>query len=145
MYIKIISEIIFSKIIILIIYMFQKIIIEQDQNNFEELTKDIIFEDVSTFGPPLVLMAKANVDPAELRRFAQDLARFNNDLQGLVSSLHSKMQGLEATWRDQEQKKFAEAFAQTTKALGNFLEALHQHVIFLGKKATLVEDYLKQR
>ena len=90
-------------------------------------------------------MAKANVDPAELRRFAQDLARFNNDLQGLVSSLHSKMQGLEATWRDQEQKKFAEAFSQTTKALGTFLEASQQHVSFLGKKATLVEEYLKQR
>ena len=90
-------------------------------------------------------MAKANVDPAELRRFAQDLARFNMDLQGLISSLHAKMQGLEATWRDQEQKKFAEAFAQTVRALGNFLEASQQHVIFLGKKATLVEDYLKQR
>jgi len=90
-------------------------------------------------------MAKANVDPSELRRFAQDLARFNNDLQGLVASLHAKMQGLEATWRDQEQKKFSEAFAQTVKALGNFLEASQQHVLFLGKKATLVEDYLKQR
>ena len=90
-------------------------------------------------------MAKANVDPAELRRFAQDLARFYMDLQGLISSLHAKMQGLEATWRDQEQKKFAEAFAQTVRALGNFLEASQQHVIFLGKKATLVEDYLKQR
>jgi len=90
-------------------------------------------------------MAKANVDPTELRRFAADLARFNMDLQGLVSSLHAKMQGLEATWRDQEQKKFAEAFAQTAKALGNFLEASQQHVSFLGKKATLVEEYLKQR
>jgi WXG100 family type VII secretion target len=90
-------------------------------------------------------MAKANVDPSELRRFAQDLSRFNNDLQGLVSSIHAKMQGLEATWRDQEQKKFSEAFAQTTRALANFLEASQQHVQFLGKKATLVEEYLKQR
>ena len=45
-------------------------------------------------------MAKANVDPTELRRFAADLARFNMDLQSLVSSLHAKMQGLEATWRE---------------------------------------------
>jgi uncharacterized protein YukE len=90
-------------------------------------------------------MGKANVDPTELRRFAQDLSRFNNDLQGLISSLHAKMQGLEATWRDQEQKKFSEAFAHTVKALGNFLEASHQHVTFLGKKASLVEEYLKQR
>jgi WXG100 family type VII secretion target len=90
-------------------------------------------------------MAKANVDPAELRRFAQELSRFNNDLQGLMSSLHAKMQALEQTWRDQEQKKFSEAFQQTTKALGNFVEASHEHVIFLGKKAALIEEYLKQR
>jgi WXG100 family type VII secretion target len=90
-------------------------------------------------------MAKANVDPAELRRFAQDLSRFNNELQGLVAGLHAKMQGLEATWRDQEQKKFSEAFQQTVRALGTFLEASQQHAQFLGKKATLVEEYLKQR
>jgi WXG100 family type VII secretion target len=90
-------------------------------------------------------MAKANVDPAELRRFAQDLSRFNNDLEGLMGSLHAKMQGLEATWRDQEQKKFSEAFQQTAKALGRFIEASHEHATFLGKKATLIEEYLKQR
>jgi len=90
-------------------------------------------------------MGKAHVDPTELRRFATDLNRFNNELQGLVSGIHSKMRNLETTWRDQEQKKFSEAFEQTVKALGNFLEASHQHVSFLAKKATLIEDYLKQR
>ena len=90
-------------------------------------------------------MGKANVDPAELRRFAADLNRFNNDLQGLVSGLHAKMRALEQTWRDQEQRKFSEAFEQTAKGLGNFLEASHLHVQFLAKKATLIEDYLKQR
>ena len=28
---------------------------------------------------------------------------------------------------------------------GGFLEASHDHVTLLGKKATLIEDYLKQR
>ena len=90
-------------------------------------------------------MGKASVDPGELRRFAADLNRFNNELQGLVSGLHGKMRQLEQTWRDQEQKKFAEAFDQTAKGLGNFLEASQQHVQFLGKKAALIEEYLKQR
>jgi uncharacterized protein YukE len=90
-------------------------------------------------------MGKANVDPSELRRFAADLNRFNNELQGLVSGLHAKMRALEQTWRDQEQRKFAEAFESTAKGLGNFLEASHQHVQFLGKKAALIEEYLKQR
>jgi uncharacterized protein YukE len=90
-------------------------------------------------------MSKAHVDPAELRRFAQDLARFNNELQSLVGGLHARLRNLESTWRDQEQRKFSEAFEHTAKALGNFLEASHAHVSFLAKKAALVEEYLKQR
>ena len=90
-------------------------------------------------------MGKAQVDPIELRRFAADLNRFNTELQGLVSSIHGKMRGLEQTWRDNEQRKFSEAFEQTVKALSVFLEASHTHVQFLGKKAALLEEYLKQR
>jgi hypothetical protein len=55
------------------------------------------------------------------------------------------VRALESTWRDQEQRKFSEAFEQTVKVLGGFLEASHEHVVLLGKKATLVEEYLKQR
>ena len=90
-------------------------------------------------------MAKAHVDPTELRRFAADLNRFNNDLSGLIQGLNARMRGLESTWRDQEQRKFTEAFEQTVKVLGGFLDASAQHVQFLGKKATLIEEYLKQR
>lgn len=90
-------------------------------------------------------MAKAHVDPAELRRFASDLVRFNRDLEGLVSGLNARLRGLEASWRDQEQQKFVEAFEYTAKALGNFVEASTQHAQFLNKKAGLIEDYLKQR
>ncbi len=90
-------------------------------------------------------MAKANVDPAELRRFARDLKRFNSDLQALMSGLHSRMRGLEKTWRDQEQRKFAEEFDQTTKTLGRFVESSDQHVSFLVRKANLIEEYLQQR
>ena len=90
-------------------------------------------------------MAKAHVDPADLRRFAQDLTRFNNELQTLLGGLHAKLRALESSWRDQEQRKFTEAFEQTLKAMGNFMEASHEHVTLLGKKAALIEDYLKQR
>lgn len=89
-------------------------------------------------------MSKANVDPAELRRFAQDLNRFNNELHTLLAGLHARMRALEGSWRDQEQKKFNEAFESTVKTLGGFLENSHQHVQFLSKKASLIEEYLKQ-
>jgi uncharacterized protein YukE len=90
-------------------------------------------------------MSKANVDPAELRRFAQDLGRFSSELEGLMSSLYAKLRGLEASWRDQEQRKFMETFDQTAKQVGRFLDDSKEHVKFLAKKASAVEDYLKQR
>jgi WXG100 family type VII secretion target len=90
-------------------------------------------------------MAKAQVDPAELRRFAQDLNRCNNELTTLLAGLNGRMRGLEGSWRDQEQRKFTESFEQTMKVFGGFLENSHQHVQVLSKKAAAIEEYLKQR
>ena len=90
-------------------------------------------------------MAKAHADPTELRRFAQDLNRFNSELEGLMAGLHGRLRNLESHWRDQEQRKFTEAFESTLKALGVFLEASHEHVSFLGKKAKAIEEYLRQK
>jgi uncharacterized protein YukE len=90
-------------------------------------------------------MAKAIVDPAELRRFAADLNRFNVELEGLLAGLNARMRGLEQSWRDQEHRKFATEFEQTVKVLGTFLENSRVHVSFLAKKAALAEEYLKQR
>jgi WXG100 family type VII secretion target len=89
-------------------------------------------------------MSKANVDPAELRRFATDLKRFTDEIESLMGQLHGRMNNLEASWRDQEQKKFAEAFQQTTKALAAFVETATEHSAFLNKKATAIDQYLRQ-
>ena len=90
-------------------------------------------------------MAKANVDPGELRRFARDLTRFNAEMETLIGALHSRLQGLEKTWNDQEQRRFSGEFDQTMKALRRFLEASGRHVAFLTKKARHIEEYLNQR
>jgi WXG100 family type VII secretion target len=89
-------------------------------------------------------MSQANVDPAELRRFALDLKRFTDEIESLMGQLRSRMAGLEGTWRDQEQKKFADAFAQTTKALAVFIQTAGDHSVFLNKKAAAIEQYLRQ-
>ncbi|UCD30223.1 MAG: WXG100 family type VII secretion target [Planctomycetota bacterium] len=90
-------------------------------------------------------MAKAHVNPEELRRFAKDLSRFNSELQSLLSGLHARMLNLEKTWRDQEQKKFIEEFEVTMKAISRFIESSNRHVSILVKKAGHIEDYLQQR
>jgi uncharacterized protein YukE len=89
-------------------------------------------------------MGKANVDPAELRRFARDLSSFNTELESLMAGLHSRLMGLEKTWHDQEQRKFTEEFDRTLKTLGRFLDSSNQHVATLVSKARHVEDYLRQ-
>jgi uncharacterized protein YukE len=90
-------------------------------------------------------MAKAIVDPAELRRFARDLKRFNDELQNQMKLLHGRLNTLGQTWRDQEQTKFVEEFEETVRVLGRFTEASEQHIPFLIRKAERVEEYLQQR
>ena len=90
-------------------------------------------------------MSKAVVDPGELRRFAQDLKRFNDSLHAQMAVLHGRLVGLGQTWRDQENVKFAEQFEQTLKALSRFVDASNQHIPFLIRKAERIAEYLKQR
>lgn len=90
-------------------------------------------------------MAKAIVDPAELRRFAMDFKRFNNELETQLTGLHSRMVALGQSWRDQEYMKFMEDFESHMKLLGRSIESANQHIPFLMRKAERIEDYLRQR
>src|SRR5215471_10888272 len=63
------------------------------------------------------VMAQAIMDPEEVRRFAEELKRFNTDLRDRLVSLQARFAALGDTWQDQEQGKFAEEFKQTMKAL----------------------------
>lgn len=89
-------------------------------------------------------MAKAHVDPAELRRFARDLSRFRQELQGLLSGLQARMRDLQKDWRDEQQQRFSEEFDQTVRGLRKFLESSERHVLFLQQRAGHVEDYLQR-
>jgi hypothetical protein len=90
-------------------------------------------------------MSQAIIDPAELRRFAQNLKRFVAELQDQISVLHGQFIGLGDTWRDQEHEKFAEEFETTMKVLERFLNSAGEHAPFLVRKAERIEDYLQQR
>ena len=90
-------------------------------------------------------MPQAIVDPEELRRFALSLKKFSTDVQERTASLGGQLAGLERTWRDQEQKKFAEEFEQQIQALARFVEMIDHHVPYLLRKAEIIEEYLQQR
>ncbi len=90
-------------------------------------------------------MPQAIVDPAEVRRFAMNLKRFNGELMNQLAVLHGQLLTLSNTWRDQEQIKFTEEFEQTMKVMHRFVEATNQHIPFLLRKAERVEEYLQQK
>ena len=90
-------------------------------------------------------MAQAIMDPEEVRRFAEELKRFNLDVQNRIASLQARFAALGDTWQDQEHTKFSEEFKNTMKALKKFVEVSNQHTPYLLRKAQRIEDYLNQR
>lgn len=90
------------------------------------------------------IMAQAIMDPEEVRRFAQELKKFNTDLVNGMAALQARFAALGDTWQDQEHQKFAEEFKQTMKALKKFVEVSNQHSPFLLRKAQKIEEYLNQ-
>ncbi len=89
-------------------------------------------------------MSQAIMDPEEVRRFAEELKRFNVELQNRMSFLQARFAALGDSWQDQEQLKFSEEFRQTMKTMAKFLEISNQHAPYLMRKARRIEDYLSQ-
>ncbi|MEO6848479.1 MAG: WXG100 family type VII secretion target [Chthoniobacterales bacterium] len=90
-------------------------------------------------------MAQAIMNPEEVRRFAAELKRFNDDMQVKASSLQARFSALGSTWQDQEQEKFAEEFITTMKVLKKFLEISEKQAPHLLRKAQRIEEYLSQQ
>jgi len=90
-------------------------------------------------------MAQAIMDPEEVRRFAAELKRFNDDVQQRAGSLQSRFAALGTTWQDQDHAKFAEEFISTMKVLRKFVEISEKQTPFLLRKAQRIEQYLDQR
>ena len=90
-------------------------------------------------------MAQAIMDPEEVRRFAKELKRFNEEVQTRASALQARFAAVGSTWQDQEHEKFSEEFRQALKALKKFTELSKEHTPYLLRKAQRIEDYLNQR
>jgi len=87
-------------------------------------------------------MARANVDPDELRRFAKELNHFNTEIESMVGRMRAKLRALEQKWDDQEQRKFSAEFDISIKTMSRFLELSKQYVPFLTQKARHIDDNL---
>lgn len=90
-------------------------------------------------------MSQAIVNPEELRRFAQNLKRFNLGLSEQLSALSNQLDALNTSWRDQENRRFCEEFQSNLLMISRFLESNEQYIPFLLRKAERIEEYLQQR
>jgi uncharacterized protein YukE len=88
-------------------------------------------------------MPQAVVDPDELREFARNLKKFNNDLRDRMSRLNNQLGSLGTSWRDQEHKKFCAQYDEHMRIIGRFLETSDRHVPYLLRKADQVDEYLQ--
>ena len=89
-------------------------------------------------------MPQAIMDPGEVRKFAEELKRFNLEIQNRMALLQARFAALSDTWSDQEHQKFADEFRDTMKVLKKFIETANQHTPFLLRKAQRIEEYLDQ-
>ena len=87
-------------------------------------------------------MNQAVVDPEQLRQFAAQLHRFSEEMKQRSSGLASQMNQLEQTWRDEQQRKFAEEFATEMRQMKRLIDATEKHVPYLLRKAEQIDAYL---
>lgn len=90
-------------------------------------------------------MAQVIIEPEEVKRFAEELQRFNRDVQHRMASLQARFNALGESWQDQEHAKFSDEFKDTLKTLRKFIDLSDRHVPYLLRKAQRIEEYLKQQ
>ena len=52
------------------------------------------------------------------------------------------MNQLEQTWRDEQQRKFADEFTMQMQQMNRLIQATEQHVPYLMRKAEQIDAYL---
>ena len=87
-------------------------------------------------------MNQAIADPEQLRQFAAHLHRFSEEIKNLSSNLSGHMNQLEQTWRDEQQRKFADDFNSQMQQMGRLIKVSEEHVPYLLRKAAQIDAYL---
>jgi len=90
-------------------------------------------------------MAKAIIDPGEVRKFASELQRFTDSMHEHMTSLMSQHRQLGQSWRDQEHRKFSDEFEHAIRTLARFRNDVSEYIPYLKRKAQRAQDYLDQR
>jgi uncharacterized protein YukE len=90
-------------------------------------------------------MGQVHANPEELRRFAQGLKQFGDQLRQSVSRLNGQFSRLGETWRDQKHQQFAQEYQKIVKSLDSFVQTSERHIPFLLKEADILDNYYRNR
>lgn len=90
-------------------------------------------------------MAKAVVDPEDLRKFAVELRRFGSEVQAHLAKINLQFAKVGETWQDQEHVKFAQEFQLMVRVLSKFIASTEHQAPLLLRKAESIRAYLDQR
>jgi uncharacterized protein YukE len=83
----------------------------------------------------------ADVDPEELRIFADVLQRSRTELDEILSDVRGHVIAASDSWRDAEYERFLEVFRVTESTLGRLAEAVQQFVPTLRNDADKLDAY----
>ena len=90
-------------------------------------------------------MAKAIVDPEELRRFAAYLEQSSGEVRGQKTAMLAAFARLHETWRDDKYARFDSSFSEAMKMLEAYLRQSEQYANFCKQKAARAQRYLDNR
>ncbi len=88
-------------------------------------------------------MNQAIADPEQLRRFAAHLRAYSEEMKQRNAALSAHMQNLQQTWRDDQQRKFAEEFELQLRQSNRLIANSEKHSQYLLRKAEQIETYLR--
>lgn len=90
-------------------------------------------------------MARAIVDPDELRRFSGQLKQTSEQLRSAKANIMSEFDNLHETWRDEKFERFDRLFIECLTLLDRYTKEAELYSDFLRKKAEYAQRYLDNR
>ena len=86
------------------------------------------------------MSSSVSIDSGELRDFASELSRFNQELGSLTSRLNANYHKLGDTWRDPAYGRFGQEFEQMLANIRRFQKASEEVIPKLRAKADRVDQ-----
>jgi uncharacterized protein YukE len=83
---------------------------------------------------------RADADPRDLRQFAKELRRFEDEIQAQTRRLKSSFDRVD--WHDRERQRFEEGLSQMLKSIQRASESARPLSQAITKKAENLERYL---